>query len=49
MLVWTVEPASRKTIQQPRKQGLVAHMHAKRDLWLLPIAPERPFSDQQAD
>ena len=49
MIVWPIEARGRKAGLQPPKQGLVARVHPKGHLWLLSVAPERAFADQEAN
>ena len=47
--VRTVELAPRKGPLEPEEEGLVADMHAERDLRLSPVAAEVALADEDAD
>ncbi len=49
VMVRAVEPASRIGSPEPFEGLLVADVHAQRDLWLTPIAPEMALADEQPD
>jgi hypothetical protein len=49
VVVWPVKPTLREALDQPSEQRLVAGVHPKGHLRLLPVPSERPLSDQEAN
>jgi hypothetical protein len=47
VVIGPVQPALGKALHQPVEEGLVTHVHAKRHLRLLAVAPKRSLADQQ--
>jgi hypothetical protein len=47
VVVWAVQARAGESVHQPAEERLVAHVHPKRYLWLLAIAPERALPDEQ--